>query len=175
MPTTMMPTMPTIVIVEGVDRSGKTTVANALSKALKIPVFRNKEFGFENECHIRGAVYETQKMWLMLNMVETLNADVIFDRLHLSEYVYGMIERGYINNNVWKIDDRLKSLDAVIVHVRPYDIESSSLLHGKDLTEYEGAFEWITECVTSCDVVTGTMLDVEKIVCEVEKLIKERR
>lgn len=167
--------MPTIVIVEGVDRSGKTTVANALSRALNIPVFRNKEFGFKNEDHGRGAVYETQKIWLMLNMVETFDADVIFDRLHLSEYVYGMIDRGYINNNVWKIDDRLKSLDAVIVLVKPYDIESSSLLHGKDLTEYEEQFEWIAEHVTSCDVVTGTMLDVDEIVCEVEKLIKERR
>jgi hypothetical protein len=167
--------MSTIVIVEGVDRSGKTTVANALSKALNVPVFRNKEFGFENEYHGRGAVYETQKMWLMLNMVETFDADVIFDRLHLSEYVYGMIERGYINNNVWKIDDRLASLDAIVVHVKPYDIESSSLLHGKDLKEYDHAFDWVVKYATCCDVVTGTMLDVDKIVHDVQELVKSKK
>lgn len=166
--------MPTIVIVEGVDRSGKTTVANALSRVLNIPVFRNKEFGFNDEDHGRGAVYETQKMWLMLNMIETFDADVILDRFHLSEYVYGMIERGYINNNVWKIDERLASLNAIIVHVRPYDIESSSLLHGKDLTEYEDAFEWVFEYTTSCDVVIGTMLDVDKIVHDVQELIQKK-
>lgn len=166
--------MPIIVVVEGVDRSGKTTVANALSKALNVPVFRNEEFGFENEYHGRGAVYETQKMWLMLNMVETFDADVIFDRLHLSEYVYGMIERGYINNNVWKIDDRLSSLEAILVHVKPYDIESSSLLHGKDLTEYEDAFEWAVEYVTRCDVVTGTVLDVDRIVHDVQELVQKK-
>lgn len=166
--------MPTIVIVEGVDRSGKTTVANTLSRVLNIPVFRNKEFGFNDEDHGRGAVYETQKMWLMLNMIETLDADVIFDRFHLSEYVYGMIERGYINNNVWKIDERLASLNAIIVHVKPYDIESSSLLHGKDLTEYEDAFECISDYTTSCDVVTGTMLDVDKIVHDVQELIQKK-
>lgn len=166
--------MPTIVIVEGVDRSGKTTVANALSRALDIPVFRNKEFGFENEDHGRGAVYETQKMWLMLNMVETFDADVIFDRLHLSEYVYGMIERGYINNNVWKIDDRLSSLGAIIVHVKPYDIESSSLLHGKDLTEYDRVFKSAVEYATNCRVVEGTMLDVDKIVHDVQELVNKK-
>ena len=110
----------------------------------------------------------------MLNMVETFDADVIFDRFHLSEYVYGMIERGYINNNVWKIDERLASLNAIIVHVRPYDIESSSLLHGKDLTEYEDAFEWVSEYATSCDVVTGTLLITDKIVHDVQELIQKK-
>ena len=167
--------MPKIVVVEGVDRAGKTTVANALSKALKIPVFRNKEFGFDTESHERGAGYEIQKMWLMINMVEALDADVIFDRLHLSEFVYGLIERGYVNNNVWKVDERLSSLGAIIVHVKPYDIESSSLLHGKDLTAHEKEFDTAVRYATRCDVVAGTVLDVDDIVQNVMRLLQERR
>lgn len=166
--------MPKIVIVEGVDRSGKTTVANALSRALGIPVFRNREFGLDVESHERGACYEIQKMWLMLNMVETFDDDVIFDRLHLSEFVYGLIERGYVNNNVWKVDERLSSLGAIIVHVKPYDIESSSLLHGKDLTAYEEAFETAVRYATRCEVVAGTMLEIDDIVQNVQRLLQER-
>lgn len=167
--------MPTIVIVEGVDRAGKTTVANALSRALNIPVFRNKEFFNGVDGRWRDSCSEIEKINLMVNMVEALDADVIFDRLHLSEFVYGFVERGYINNNVWEIDYRLSSLGVIVVHVKPYDLDSSSLLHGKDLSEHEALFEFAVSTLTRCKVVEGTMLDIDGIVKEVQASLQLKK
>lgn len=156
-----------IIIVEGVDRAGKTTVANVLSRELKVPVFRNVEFfSAGEERHDRGPTYETEKMWLMLNLIEALDGDVILDRFHLSELVYGFVDRGYVNNNVWKIDERLGRSDAIVVHVRPYDLESASLLHGSDLSVHLKSFDNFVQ-KSACNVVTGTMFDLERIVEEV--------
>ena len=167
--------MPTIVIVEGVDRSGKTTVANALSKALNVPVFRNKEFFGGAEGQWRDSCSEIEKINLMVNMVETLDADVIFDRLHLSEFVYGLVEREYVNGSIWEIDERLSSLGAIVVHVKPYDLDSSSLLHGKDLSEHEELFESAVATLTRCEVVEGTMLDVDDIVNKVQASLQLKK
>ena len=156
--------MSKIAIFEGVDNVGKSAVASMLSKETGVPVFRNEEF-YSARCedHKRGPEYEIEKMTLMLNLVETLDADIIFDRFHLSELIYGFVDRGYTNNDAWKIDERLADMGAVLVYLEPYDLGMSEMLHGSDLTFHAVSFDKMVPRSKMLKV-TGTMLDAARVV-----------
>ena len=132
-----------LVIVEGIDRVGKTTLCEKLSEKLNVPIYKhkNEQFNYskmDNE-------NETDKMLQLLDMYSILDGDVIFDRFHLSDFVYGTIERKYdlikSEENVKKIEEKLKELNAILVLIVPTNVKESSEKHGKNLIEYAVTFE----------------------------------
>lgn len=127
-----------IIIVEGIDRVGKTTLCKKLSKKFNIQIFKNEKFLGK----YIGADTEIELINEIINFVKTLNVNVIFDRLHLSEYVYGKMERDYENETVFDLENKMiKSFDDLfLILVVPTNIDKSSLEHGKDLKPYNKEF-----------------------------------
>lgn len=131
-----------IIIVEGIDRVGKTTLCNKLHEEFNIPIYKhngiipyNKMDNFE----------ETDKMIYVKEFIELTNISLIFDRFHLTDFVYGIIERKYNSSiavdNFRLIDDELSKInDVFLIYVLPTDIKESSRQHGKDLTMYDNKF-----------------------------------
>lgn len=126
-----------IIIVEGIDRVGKSTLCNLLSKELGIDVFKNTSF--YGKC--LGKKSEIELINQLINFVECTKQNIIFDRLHLSEFVYGMLDRGYVNTDIMKVDDRLSKMDCILIYVKPTSVTESSKQHGSDLYFHEVAFD----------------------------------
>lgn len=128
-----------IVIVDGIDRVGKTTLCNKLSKELGFSISKDdtRYFGSHNNIDIN-----TEKDNTFVNLIEQGCLDnVIFDRFHMTEYVYSKVERNVENINMLDIDERLSKQDVIMVLVYPIDIAWSSRVHGKDLTKHQYEFE----------------------------------
>ena len=132
-----------IIIVEGIDRVGKTTLCNKLSKELSIPIYKhnNEQFSYSRMDNDN----ETDKMLQLIDLYSILDGDLIFDRFHISDLVYGTMLRNYnmqsAGINYKLIDDRLSNLcfgqEAILILVKPTNIEKSSHEHGADLVEYD--------------------------------------
>lgn len=131
-----------IVIVEGIDRVGKSTLVDRIQKATGFTVYHNNtDFQLEKMDNDN----ETDKMLKMLQMYNIGKPGVIFDRFHWTDFVYGCLQRDYsftkALQNKDKIETELRVQKAVIVLVKPTDIEESSLQHGRDLSRHEQLFE----------------------------------
>lgn len=104
-----------VVILEGMKRSGKTTFAKKLEKFSCLPVYSlNDRTLLENtngKYDVKSAVYGScHTMVEMAKIIEKStkhNCLIIFDRLHISELVYGKNIRGYENGGMWDIDKQL--------------------------------------------------------------------
>jgi hypothetical protein len=70
--------------------------------------------------------------------------NIVVDRFHMTEFVYGALERNYTSSEVEFIDKELALLDAVLILVVPTDksdLKRASEAHGKDLKIYQATFE----------------------------------
>lgn len=156
-----------IVIVEGIDRVGKTTLCNKLHEETYFPIYKHKhkEFNYSKMDNLN----ETDKMLQLLDLCNILHGNIIFDRFHWSDLVYGILDRNYniplAYDNFHKIDQRL--INAIIIYVMPTDIEKSSIEHGKDLTKYNQLME---ECkkYSFTKVYTCTYLTINDIIKEIK-------
>lgn len=142
-----------IIVVEGIDRVGKTTIANMIrdnmdvEPHLKFSLFKHDEsFISYNQMDSDN---EADKMSQLLTIADTFGNNVIFDRFHLSDFVYGVVNRGYkfskAYSNMQSIDIMLSEMQSVLVYVRPVDLKRSSDEHGSSLDMHhrlmEAAFE----------------------------------
>ena len=132
-----------IIIVEGIDRVGKTTLCERLRDEMNVPIHKNVcKTKYEN----MDNNYETDKMLQLINICNITDSIVIFDRFHLTDYVYGIIERGYdvhdASVNIADIENSLKE-DTILLLVEPTNIDKSSNEHGKDLSKHAKMFDEI--------------------------------
>lgn len=131
-----------IIIVEGIDRVGKTTLCNKLSGEFGIPIHKYK--GIISYDKMSNAE-ETDKTLGLIQLLQETNADIIFDRSYLTDYVYGIIERKYDKlpalAHFYMIDEVLENMkDVFLIYVLPVDIKKSNYEHGKDLQKYDDMF-----------------------------------
>lgn len=131
-----------IIIVEGIDRVGKTTLCNIISEELNIPIYNH--IGKRNLNLINNDI-ETDLYLQILEICRLTNSSIIFDRLYFTDFVYGKIERNYnidrATQNFKEIDDMLSKMeDVFLIEVLPTDIKRSSEEHGKDLSIYNDEF-----------------------------------
>ena len=136
-----------IIIVEGIDRVGKTTLCNKLSTELNIPVYKHSQKVMDYS--LMDNMNETDKMIHMLDVCKLTNASLIFDRFHFSDFAYGIIDRHYdkktAKENLILLDKTLHDMNAILILVFPTDISSSSKQHGKDLTPYSELIHYAHE------------------------------
>ncbi len=125
-----------IIIVEGIDRVGKTTLCNKFN----IPIYKHKR---SNYSEMKNDI-ETDIMLQLIDLYKLLGGNIIFDRFHLSDFVYGVLERNYslsdADNNFKQIESELKD-NAILIYIEPTDIEWSSAKHGSDLTAHHQLME----------------------------------
>ena len=156
-----------MIIVEGIDRVGKTTVAKKISEALNIKIFNNPYMNQkwidikENDGKVKvkkagpwNMFANVERMNVLLSFIEQFDCEnFVADRFHLSEYVYGIYDRSYMNLDAFlQIDERLAKLGAIIIYVKPKDIKWSSEQHGSDLSEHFQTFERMIK-MTKCKVI----------------------
>lgn len=131
-----------IIIVEGIDRVGKTTLCNKLKEEFDVPILHHESIISNNK---KDNENETDKSLLTLEVCDITNSSIILDRFHLSDFVYGTIERNY---NIDSAIDHFKMIDNILlemndvflIYVLPTDIQESSKQHGKNLKTYDNEF-----------------------------------
>lgn len=155
-----------IIIVEGVDRVGKTTLCEMIEEyyadIMNIRRFKDDTRYVHN--YLNKEV-NTEKNNTIVNMIEQgVIENIILDRFHITEFVYGVVERSYKNVDMIDIDRRLADIDkpdtpvddenneddidpgmsydghihndVVLIYVVPVDIKRSSEEHGYNLERH---------------------------------------
>lgn len=153
------------VIVEGIDRVGKTTLVNRICEELGF-----KKYNIRNQFPFGSQSHNVDVNEAIIGMMKVCDCNVVFDRFHMTELVYGYCDRGYNGiMSYYSINDELLHLKkCLLVLVKPTDIERSSREHGCDLTKHNELFEEMFECYhgkkIACDYNT-----MDKVI----KFIKE--
>lgn len=162
-----------IIIVEGIDRVGKSTLCKMLSDKLSIKIFKHEGI-MKNS--LKDNLNETDKLLEVLELSEMLKGNLIFDRFHLTDYVYGVVQRGYNErdafNNFAILDSRIAKTDeyAFLILVKPTDVVRSSREHGYDLSEHDRRFQYLFEesriknkCCVTYDTLQDAITFVDRI------------
>lgn len=136
-----------IIIIEGADRIGKTSLCGTLETHLGIKIYKRPSDGFDfTRLRCGGVGLETCEL---LSHLRKTGESIIFDRLHLSEYVYGKLDRMYNewDNICWfdAMESFMQGLDVTLIIGRPVDEGWSSMKHGKSIKMYDELFVKIAE------------------------------
>lgn len=126
-----------VIIIEGIDRVGKTTLALKLKKELNAKILKDATIDGRLTKEI---VSEKINTTVNLLTLWPKNDILIVDRFHLSELVYGYLDRRYNNLHMLNVDEMLSKLDVKLVLVNPTDVEKSSKEHGSDLSIHDKLF-----------------------------------
>lgn len=134
-----------IVIVEGVDRVGKTTLCNQLG----IPFYKKERELGNDDANERAQVINYGNALGHVDFWSNpicKDLNFVVDRFQWTETVYNILLRDTLFNTTIKycvnIDYRLSKMPNVLmVLVRPTDIEESSKQHGSDLSQYSRLFD----------------------------------
>jgi len=126
-----------IIILEGIDKTGKSTIGKALSDKIKIPYFKNPS---EKE-HFKDEVAWWR--WLdqlyIYEFLKQTKYSVIIDRGHPSDYVYSKVFRAasqaYVKRILF-IDSLFAELNARIIYCYNDDTKNKDELF--DLKRYHG-------------------------------------
>jgi thymidylate kinase len=104
--------MQTVIILEGHDKSGKSTIAKALSAELNIPIFKAKREKYWWDPMV-NILYFVEGI---MQFIEQSGTSVILDRWVPSDFVYStLFKRDISFTKIWDIDSRLADLDALLV------------------------------------------------------------
>ena len=129
-----------ILIVEGANRTGKSTMIEALQKLAENSRVEFKLYNgrINNNEHVGitpEGMYAYAKSVISDLLKEDTNENlIVFDRFHISEMVYGEAFRGYTNEYMLKVDGFLDLMDAKVLYMK------SDFEHVKDrhkALEYE--------------------------------------
>lgn len=135
-----------ILILEGVNRTGKTTIAKKLTK-YGFEYFKNKEVELVlNHNKIDKQSFFNGEIIGMLNMLRFIGKDkkLLIDRFHFTEFAYGLVERQYITEYILDVDKALKSLGAKLLYMYD-DIKKINKRANKDLSKHKLAMDLMFE------------------------------
>ena len=133
-----------IVIVEGIDRVGKSTLCEKFVK-LGFKLLNEKcELPITN---LDRQLIEQERIHSQLAVLKLLsNENIVIDRFHLSQIVYGSINRNSLDVSMFKVDEELSKLNVKLVFVNPTNISKSSNEHGSNLDMHQIMFEMCKRC-----------------------------
>lgn len=110
--------MPTI-FMEGVDKSGKSYLADLLHNTLGMPYYHGVQVPMTKE-ELRTKPFDTARieMLMMYELLRQTHINIIVDRFHLSEVVYAHAYGRTIDEDfVWEMDRKFAELGVVIIYV----------------------------------------------------------
>ena len=165
-----------IIIIEGIDRVGKTTLANKLSSELNIPIFKKDRIGKNNIDYNSTAFnYGNAAGIVDIWNWKDFKQDMIVDRFHWTESVYGQVERGLNESRYYMglIEERmlLRKNKYLMIYMRPTSIERSSEEHGKDLSEHLKRFDELATN-TQLNLIVGDYNQIDEIIKTIKEKIK---
>lgn len=163
-----------IILVDGIDRVGKTTLVEKLSMELGYPVFKDDtRYSMSHE----SMALNSEKLNTLINAIEKgLVKDAIFDRFHWTEFIYGKVDRGYVNRDVYDMETRLENYDIktgniVQVIVYPEDIDRSSREHGSRLDDHMFLYDFVAN-MTRVYTMRTTYGTIDECIRKIGLLIK---
>ena len=109
-----------IVVVEGLERTGKTTLCKEFEKRGFVYF---KDFNRINKHICLGMESRLDTTLTFLQNLSENGVNVVVDRLHLSEYAYGKIFRKGHSANVDYIDNAISKLNSVLIYCKDNDFE----------------------------------------------------
>ena len=109
-----------IVVVEGLERTGKTTLCKEFEKRGFVYF---KDFNRINKHICCGMESRLDTTLTFLQNLSENGVNVVVDRLHLSEYAYGKIFRKGYSANVDYIDNAISKLNSVLIYCKDNDFE----------------------------------------------------
>lgn len=136
-----------IIIIEGIDRVGKTTLANKLSERFGIPILKQERIGGNEQSTDDSALINYGRAVGLIDFWnwEGFNQNIIVDRFHWTEAVYSLVDRKnpipmqylpFVETCMQKQIDKY-----LIIQVMPVDIKWSSRQHGSDLVRHQKEFD----------------------------------
>ena len=144
-----------IIAVEGIDRTGKSTFCKALSDNTGFVNFYVPESDIVSNKD-KNMYDEADKCLKLATLADLSSTDVVFDRFHISDFVYGVLNRNYDIDEAMKlfkkVDEKLAKLGVVVYYFKPKTVAYSSVLEGRDLSKEYELFEILKEA-SSCVVV----------------------
>lgn len=166
-----------LIIVEGVDRTGKTSLCRILEDHLSIKIYARPTDGFDFTRLVNGGVAK-ETMQLLTHLRKT-GQSIIFDRLHLSEFVYGKFNRNY---DEWEnmcyfrcMEEFMTDFDVTLVYHAPSNIEWSSEQHGVDLRKFDLEFRRLFNLSTIPKKYISSFNTHLEDIPKIEKLVMESR
>lgn len=131
-----------VIIIEGIDRVGKTTLCDMIIDALPDMNFVRFRDDTRYAHSFQSMDINTEKINTLQNLMEQdLVDNVILDRYHLTEWVYGGVDRQYENDEMWDVDKRIQeNVPCILIYVIPTDVRLSSHEHGKNLFRHNAWF-----------------------------------
>lgn len=127
-----------VTIIEGIDRVGKSTLAKKIAEETGQKIIKYDDWLFMNNKD-KDTDNEAEKSSMMLQMIKQFDLDCIIDRLYVSDYVYGKVERDYKENsldNLYSLNILLSTMENEVIFIIPEDrkeLRDCSTEHGKDL------------------------------------------
>ena len=109
-----------IVVVEGLERTGKTTLCKEFEERGFVYF---KDFNRINKHICLGMESRLDTTLTFLQNLSENGVNVVVDRLHLSEYSYGKIFRKGYSANVDYIDNAISKLNSVLIYCKDSDFE----------------------------------------------------
>jgi len=115
-----------IIIIEGLDGTGKSTVAEIICKYLKKN--NKKHYLYKGRPDWFNKKYDwlDYRTWAYTNYLTCLdfyyqylknnNINLINDRSYISEYVYGKTKRKYFSDWIDDVEDKIKN-DAILIYI----------------------------------------------------------
>ena len=159
-----------IIAVEGIDRTGKSTFCEALSNKTGFVNFYAPESDIVSNKD-KNMYDEADKCLKLATLADLSSTDVVFDRFHISDFVYGIVNRNYDVDEAMmlfkKVDKKLAKLGVVVYYFKPRTVAYSSVLEGRDLSKEYELFELFKEA-SSCVVVET---DYDHVTQQVERLM----
>lgn len=140
-----------VIILEGIDRVGKTTLAKRLEKELDNSFIFKAERVEDKYCTLKenNAIsygYCMGQVQLFNNtFANSRNEHIIIDRFHWTEYVYTKIQRDrdldtfYLNSIEREMAKCREGY--LIIFMMPIDVKQCSRMHGSNLIQHEKLFE----------------------------------
>lgn len=159
-----------VTIIEGIDRVGKSTLANKIAEETGQKIIKYNDWLFmRNE--EKDTNNEAEKSSMMLQIIKQFDLNCIIDRLYISDYVYGKMERNYEEKGAENCLDNLYALNALlstmkneVIFIIPNDIkevEDCAAEHGRDLIRHNLLF---MKAYEKCKL---SNLNVKKIPCKI--------
>ena len=133
-----------IVILEGPNKCGKTTLAKHLIKNYGFAYFKDVRIEnrkLTNKQKKSVIEHDIEAQAVLLKAISN-NINLIVDRFHVTEYVYGKLNRGYESNSVKIAEDILKDSNTKMIFL----VRSLDGLADKLFEKY-------------CDVIQDTQIE----------------
>lgn len=134
-----------MIIIEGADGTGKTTLANALAKALNGLVIHA---GFDQKWHIRQF---HASIITSAYFIENSGCPVIIDRWAVSEEVYGRVFRGgAAYDTAALMRDAWEMYEPILIYCRNDNVVEN---HKRNAAKREEMFDDMSNVATTFDTV----------------------